>query len=159
MLDHMLAFTCADPRVANFGLVGRPDWLAEWSPSSYEVHEVWLFRRRAVAQLAALSSRIKKSAVAFLQQRMRSEPAAVPDDARNAAPASTPVSSAPATGGGASPAKPASDSGPKSAVQSAVPAVRKARASRPARHDESANPSAQRPPRTAGSTQSPHVVN
>jgi hypothetical protein len=57
--------------VSRFGLVGRPPWLAEWSPSTHEVHEVLLFRRRTVARLVALSARLKRAARDFLKTKLR----------------------------------------------------------------------------------------
>jgi CelD/BcsL family acetyltransferase involved in cellulose biosynthesis len=71
MLDHMLLISCEDERTNTFGLVGRPPWLAEWAPSSHEVHDIWLFRRRAIARLGILSTRLKRSTVQFLEERVR----------------------------------------------------------------------------------------
>jgi CelD/BcsL family acetyltransferase involved in cellulose biosynthesis len=71
MLDHMLEISCDDPQVTAFGLVGRPDWLAEWSPSSHDVHDIWIFRRPVLAHLSVVASRLKRSAIEFLQQTMR----------------------------------------------------------------------------------------
>jgi hypothetical protein len=70
MLDHMLEISCSDERVRSFGLVGRPPWLAEWTPSSHEVHDVWVFRRRAVAQMSKVAIRLKRLAMWFLQERL-----------------------------------------------------------------------------------------
>ncbi|CAN5803052.1 hypothetical protein BH09PSE5_BH09PSE5_40330 [soil metagenome] len=71
MLDHMLRISCEDARVESFGLVGSPPWLAEWAPSSQEVHDIWLFRHTAIARFAVLSTRLKRSAVQFLRGRLR----------------------------------------------------------------------------------------